>query len=409
MNNLAHNYKFHWLTMFLMVLSLIGVALPGISIGGVTLFPFRLLLPLYILAFLILFLINNELEIYFPRLYIPLLLFFVYGFVNSLVGNPTNILYREIGLLLINTVIFIAVSLILANRRSLYHSWLILGGLSILALAMGSFEIITGWHISYSQMAGVPDDASFSTMATAWYQGVNTLALFLSLCSIYWFVMMIRPRVSLSRRIMYFVPWSACAVSNILLNARSGLLTVIVACTSALLLMYHPELFHYSSKLSSRICTAIAGGIGTSFILIFTVLPNIFTPQSSLWTRWQLQRAAIEQGGVLGNGFGSASVVLDHSTIIPPNKVDPHSLFGSIVAEVGLFGLMLFLIFYVFLLSELINFSINRDPVYIMCSALIISLPIATLGPGNSFYLRHFWMFLGLANAGYISFYLSDY
>jgi len=127
-------------------------------------------------------------------------------------------------------------------------------------------------------------------------------------------------------------------------------------------------------------------------------MPNpIDAVGSSLWTRWQLQRAAILEGGIFGQGLGSASTIISRSLIDTGGFTDPHSWYGAIVSETGMLGLVLFLIFYGGLLVKLFRMSDMVDPVQIMGVTALVALPVAGLGPSNVLRSPTWWIALGLS------------
>jgi O-antigen ligase len=144
-------------------------------------------------------------------------------------------------------------------------------------------------------------------------------------------------------------------------------------------------------------------------MFLFGLVPNPFDSiGSSLWIRWQLQKAAILGGGLFGNGFGSSTAVIRSVEVAIAGKSDPHSWFGAILTDSGIIGLILYIMFYISLLMKCIKLSLNRDPLNITCTIVLLALPVAALGPGNAILFRDYWIFLSLSYSCYRLNHISD-
>jgi O-antigen ligase len=131
---------------------------------------------------------------------------------------------------------------------------------------------------------------------------------------------------------------------------------------------------------------------------MFVLIPNpIANVDSSLWIRWQLQKAAVVESDVLGHGLGTSASVIRRSTINTGGIYDPHSWYGVILIDTGYIGLVLFLIFYGGILVGLLRTNNPQDSIQTISIISLIALPVAGLGPSNVVSMPMFWIVLGLA------------
>lgn len=393
--------------IILIVFSTVGPALPSLHIREITIFPFRIVFPIFVAIYIIRIYIKSD-KLIISRTLIPFLGFVFLGIV-TIVANPDIVSYRDFIIILKNIILFLSISFIMSNRYWLYQSWMVMSVLLISALVFASVEVAIGWHMSFSQVYNLPDVPPVNTWATAWYYGTNHLSVFFSIASIYCFVMAIRPNISIYNRIGYIIPWASSLIFNYLLDARAGILAMVIVSISGLILTYHRPVLRYLVTDLDRVVGTLSVIIVFILVYLFAHMPNPFeTIGSSLWTRWQLQKAAIVGGGLFGNGFGSSAAVMRSVEVAIAGKSDPHSWFGVILTDTGMIGLILFIMFYVFLIMKCVKISLNRDPINITCTIVLLALPVAALGPGNAILFRDYWIFLSLSYSCYRLNHISD-
>lgn len=316
--------------------------------------------------------------------------------LNSLVtGGPIT---SSLLLLGTNFAILLAIAIGLTDRIGVYRGWLVLTGLAILAMGVATVELLTGWHVSYSQLQTVPNRPPYSGWFTAWFTNVNDLAYLLHFGTILPLVLALRPSQDYLFRILCGLLWVASVAIAIHLDARAVILAAGIAVVVAIGLIRLPRFRLAVKHLSVRTGLVGAPLLGIILTVIFVYWPNPFSmAESSLWIRWQLQKAAVVSSGLFGNGFARTSWAISQSGVETAMILSPHSWFGAIVGSTGIVGLMCFLTFYGGTVVQLVRVSQEIDPVRATSAVSLITLPFASLGPSNALQTIVFWTVIGLA------------
>ena len=325
------------------------------------------------------------------------------GAFSTLLTTPTGISGSGTIVILMRFFILFAIILTLNTRRWVYRGWMILLALAALSLVVAGFEIITGWHWSESMLIELADDPRFSNMASAWYHNINNFSFFVLVGTIPAFVLAIKPATNYLARVLFSIVWVTGAIITFQIFSRATMLAYPFVIITAVALVHSHNIRKLLCRVPVRVGEIALPALGVFFLMLFYAVPNPITNVgSSLWTRWQLQKAAILEGGIIGQGLGRASAIIGTSTVntgSPGDLASPHSWYGAIVSETGILGLILFLTFYGGLLTKLFRMSDMNDSVQIMSVTTLVILPIAGLGPSNVLHMPTWWTVVGFSIA----------
>jgi hypothetical protein len=375
-----------------------GPFLPSIQTSFGTLFPFRLILPVYLLTLIVAILLYDAYHIQIPRATTALFAFLVLGVFSTLLAVPTGINISGVVVLAARFSLLFGIILTLNNRRWVYGGWMLLLSLAVISFGVASVEIFTGWHWSGSRLTQLSDAPRYSNWASAWYHNVNNFSLFVLIATIPALVMALDTSIKRGVRAVSALIWIIGLLIILQIYSRAVIWAYPVTIITAITLMRSYDIQTLLCRVPVRASKIVVPPIGVSLAGIFYFMPNpISNVGSSLWTRWQLQKAATLVGGVFGQGFGSASAIISKAPINTDGITAPHSWYGAIVSETGIVGLILFLIFYVGLLTDLLRMSDRTDPVQIMSVTALVALPLGGLGPSNVFRVPIWWIALGLS------------
>jgi hypothetical protein len=327
----------------------------------------------------------------------------VLGAFSILLAIPTGISGTGAIVFLTRLFILFGIILTLNTRRWVYRGWMILLILAVLSLVVASFEIITGWHWSGSMLTELPDAPRYSNLASVWYHNINDFSFFALVGTIPALILALKPTTNFHTRIFFASIWITGAIITFQIFSRATMLAYPLVIITAVALVHSHGIRKLLCRVPVRVGEVTLPSIGVFSAVVFYQVPNPITNVgSSLWTRWQLQKAAVLEGGIIGQGLGSASAIIGSSTITGlggSSLAAPHSWYGAIVSETGMLGLILFLIFYGGLLTKLSRISNMTDSVQIMSVTALVTLPIAGLGPSNVLRMPTWWIVIGLAVA----------
>lgn len=389
------------LTLVAIVLAIIGPFLPGPQIAGVTLFPYRLFLPGY-LGVLLLTLATQPgaTSIELPRPTIPL--FGVLAVVIISIGYTSNFSATVRGIILFgaNFLLLVGIVWTLNDRRWVYRGWLTLFILSLLALGVIALEYVTGWHSPVSQIHSLPEYPPYTYYATAFFRNVNDTGFFLSIAGMFPLTMAIYPRTIRWLRAGMFSLWVIGIWFALRVGARAILAAYALAFVFSVALVHGRAVRRAITAPTTRFSRVIMSAFGIIAVVAFMVLPNPFPKSAtSLWIRWQLHKAAIAVGGLFGTGIGAGRFAIENKPIPTGGISSPHSWAGAFIADIGILGLFLFLLFYGGLFAALLQRSTGEDPVAVMSVGAIVIFPVAAIGPSNATLTAMFWVTLGLGIA----------
>jgi len=399
-----HNYGLPpWVksaTLLLISLAVLGPILPGIQTSLGKLFPFRLFLPVYIAILAAAISSYSQDKIRFPRIIVPLFMLMCLGIFSFLYAVSAGKGFQTTQLIVILTrwVLLISIIIVIDTRDWIYRAWTVLIGLFLLAMIVALFEHTTGWHFAGSQIHRLPDRAPYSTWVTAWYTNVNDFAFFILMTTIPALVLGLTPTTDSRIRVFSIAVWTIGASLTVHLRSRAVILAYIIVVTTAFGLTHVNTIRRIVGRIPRRIGKVAPPIFGFVLAGLFILMPNpVMEHGSSLWMRWQLQKAAVLEGGFWGNGFGSSPVVISQSSIDTGGIASPHSWYGAFITDTGVLGLTLFLVFYGSLVAGIARTTNLRDPISIISITSLIALPVAGLGSSNAIILPMFWIVLGLS------------
>jgi hypothetical protein len=386
--------------LILIVLAILGPVLPGVEVSVGNLFPYRIALIPNFCLYTIYVLQHQQFRIAVTTsgiAFAAFVLLLLAATLNSLVtGGPITSLL----LLGTNLALLLVIAIGLTNRVGVYRGWLVLTGLAIVAMSVATVEFLTGWHVPYSQLQTFPNRPPYTGWFTAWFRNVNNLAYLLHFGTILPLVLALRPSKDYLFRILCGLLWVTNIAIAVHLDARVMIITAGITAVVAIGLIRSPRFRLAAKHLPVRIGLVSVPLIGVILAFIFVYWPNPFSmPESSLWIRWQLQKAAVVSSGLFGNGFTRTSWAISQSGVETTMIFSPHSWFGSILGSTGLVGLTCFLAFYGGTVAQLVRVSQEMDSVRTTSAISLITLPFASLGPSNALQTAVFWVVLGLCIA----------
>ncbi|MDL0141623.1 hypothetical protein [Halobacterium salinarum] len=341
----------------------------------------------------------NQGKTRFPRTFVTLLGVVCLGMFSFLYAGQSgggSVILQPV-VLLSKFILLISIVFTLNTRRWVYQGWLLLVGLVLLALITSLFEYSTGWHFAGSQLQQLPDRPPYSSWVTAWYTNVNDFALFLQMATIPALTLGLNPTTTSKKRISFLGVWTISAYLVVHLGARAVILAYPIVIATTLGLIYGNIIRQTIRQIPIRVGKILIPLFGLVLTTVFVLVPNPTNPGSSIWIRWQLQKAAVLGGDVWGHGWGSSPTVISQTSVSTGGILSPHSWFGALLTDTGLLGLALFLVFYGGLVVGLARIANLRDPVPVMSITSLVALPIAGLGPSNVLFLPMFWIVIGLS------------
>ena len=392
-----------WIQLITLVLAasaVLGNLLPSFTLSFGSLFPFRLLLPIYIGALGFAIVAHTKYKIGFPKITVALLGVVCLGVIGTLLGlifgqGPE---FTQLIVLLLRVVLLFTIVTVVITRTDIYRVWALLTCLALLSFMLVSIELTTGWHIAGSQLQTLPERLPYSNFVTAWYTNINDLAFFLLMSTTPALVMGLHQDTNLLSRLFYICVWIIGAVLTIHLNSRAVMIAYVMSVVTAFTLTHADSIRRQVQEIPSRAGKVSIPICGIALAAMFVFIPNpVPDVGSSIWIRWQLQKAAILEGGLFGHGFGSSIPILELSSIDTGGIFSPHSWYGAFAIDAGIIGLILFFVFYAGLVTRLLRTANLQDPIPVMSITALISLPVAGLGPSNVLYLPTFWIILGVS------------
>jgi hypothetical protein len=188
-------------------------------------------------------------------------------------------------------------------------------------------------------------------------------------------------------------------------GGRSGLIgSSLAVCVTVAFWTLRDELRRWVSSWLP-VFTTLIGLTAVLGLVLPKVASNPFDKVASfsLWSRWQLLDLAgtMLVENPLGHGIGAFASVASRSPIDTGRIIYPHSWIAQLAGEVGVVGLLLFVLAYGLLSDQLFRAYLAGDDGYALplCVSLL-SFVIASLGAGDPLhYSRIFWVVFGLGLA----------
>ncbi|QRY24867.1 hypothetical protein [Halobacterium sp. BOL4-2] len=387
-------------TYLMIVLALLG-NIPGTpEIYGMFLYPFRLLYPPYI-ALLILFILNKK-EVEITKTTVLFFAFICY-IPASLIWsiNPQNTLINSLSLLA-TASLSIGIWITSKNREIIHRYLLLITGIGIIALGLAGYEMITGHNLSVSRFHGRKPQALLGYYATAWFYNINKFTFFMLLSVIYPTSLALTSWLSIRERILYLAPLGIGVFIFINLSSRAILLSTIIIIGYIIAVGRDRVPNGIRQFRTNRIVTTIFGLATIGLLVVFSLIPNPASKGSSIYIRWELQSTATSYvlSNPIGVGYRNTESILLSLARVTKDIGAPHSLYGRIILDFGLVGLLLAVTLFGVLISQSSKYAIARNnPVETTTAAWMVALPVSSLAPANPIVQPTLWVGIGLVLA----------
>lgn len=388
-------------TYVMVVLAVLGSAVPSPELAGVTLYPYRIFLIPYSLVLAITILRQKQVRI--PRSSFFLALFFIIALGSITWATYYGIAVRGFGRLLEKGVLTAGIILTATDRKTLHTHFALLAALAVASFSIASVEFATGFHLPNTRYADRDPAGVFGPIIATWFHNINDYAFFLVLATIFPAVHVISKDTRQSIRIMSLVILTTSITIMIDNTARTAILSTILIVAGITAQRYSSRIRTTPQWLVYRpiFLMFLVGTI--LMVLIFTFAENPFTPMHrSLYIRWRLQAVATNLGveNFLGVGVANTKPEILALGLSPRGIGSPHSWYGTAVGGLGLPGVFIIALFFANLISSTLRVALDSaDPIAITAAAWAFVLPISTLGPSNALFQSTFWIGTGLSLA----------
>lgn len=417
----TQSIKIFALQKFLLYLTIIagfiGSAFLTIGVGPIHLFPYRILLPLLWLFFIIEIFLQGRVAISHIKVkpYLQFLgLWLVYGVLSlAWALSKADAIRHIVFLFMAVSVIFFAVYYFNNSKdlKGFYYLWLLV--LAAL-IPIGLWENLTGNHLSLSGLFRV-SRADIRFMPSTVFNNSNDFATFLAL-SIPFIIALIRYRRSIFTRSVGLVVLGASLYLLLETSSRANYLAVILEFTF---------LFTFLFKLSTKIKTAILGGLlilalvialpGVTQRLAGTIseeMESIFSPWSLTYGSTGVRINLIKNSliflgrtGGFGVGAGNAEYWMGNFPVYNTRGItNPHNWWDEILVDYGIFIFAGYVLFYLGLIARLykIHRYLGIGAEKMICEALLVALVgffLASISASSIMTLRFQWFLFAFALA----------
>lgn len=399
------------LVKFLTILGFIHTAVVLGRVGPFSIFPYRALVPIVLLIFIIQFLTKDKMLLSWEQIRIkPILLFFVfwicYGlfsltWVKSLTAGVTEMLLLTLGISFIFLFVFYFSRL--RDYLDLYYIWL---GMLVILLSIGVLEILTGQHSSISTYF-----SGKGSSPTAVFANENDYATYLTI-SFFFIIPFIKYMKNYHLKLYGILLALISLYVNYITHSRANFLALLVG-----LICYF--LFLTSRKGKMRIlivAVPVAAIMGIVFHHVIGVTSTKLVESfSSAGTPGQLNSIGIRLHLIhnsliflshtfgFGIGSGNAEYYMGHYEVFPTGGiVDVHNWWIEILVQYGLFVFVGYILVFVTLIVALFRSfkrAENRHEKMI-CEALLGALfafPLASISPSSIMAFKFQWIFFAFA------------
>lgn len=384
-------------TLILITTFLLGRLLPSIPVGEYNL---PLYIPYIFAHILILTVPCVKNKNYQAKLPVPILFLAGFSIISILSlawGEETQGIIRA-GFLLPSIIITCLIYWSSANSREIRNYARILLFVGAVAIFIGLIEIITGIHLPISRQFGTPSP----NLATGWYHNPNNFAYTISFISFFYLSIALfnTDRVKSVAGIVGF-----SSIYYIILHsyARTALIAVTGGAIVIVCMYVYLQFSSFQNFEGSNVPLISLIVLLPLFMFVFVLFKNPFPQFSSIWYRWQLHEAGlwmVFQTSGLGTGIGSFAGYVSSLPILPNHSMAPHGWLPVILGELGLIGLVLFLISYGSTLKILlIEFTNKEDPIALTLFVALGSFIISGVGPSTPLVLEIHWAVWGISIA----------
>ncbi|MFT9599861.1 O-antigen ligase family protein [Mesobacillus sp.] len=411
------------------VASFIGPGLISLKVGPISLFPYRLLLPVAILIYLYYWINNKRISLYGEEPVKPVLIFLFawIGFAllsllwaQSITDGVKDIFFLSSG------IFFIFLFITSFNKRedysALFYTWVIV---MMFMLAIGYWNYLTKQQLPVSRLASM--GAYVQHRPTAVFANENDYASYLALSFFFAFAVFHRYKPGKLNAVPILIRMTAgflvlSAIFQIYVSeSRANLLSVFIGLVFWFLF--------YTSLKEKRyiVLLGILSGIlvmilfPEKIVSIFNTVGNqimsAFVPSNNAEASTDirinlLKNALIFITGSFGMGIGAGNVeyYMEHYAELPTaGIVNMHNWWAEIFVHYGIFIFIGYVILYLWLIFSLMKLyrisSANwKDKMVVQAlSTSLIAFSLASISPSSFMTLNYSWILIAFT-IGYINF-----
>nr|BAL60203.1 hypothetical conserved protein [Candidatus Acetothermum autotrophicum] len=395
----------------------IGPAFFTIPLGPIHLFPYRILLVLLGILFVISILFKQGrvhgsfLKV---KLYLQFLVFWLfYAFLSSVWAAEKIEAIKEITFLLMAiSMLFFTVYYFrrLKDLKGFYYLWL----LNLIAsIPLGLWENLTGYHLSVSGLIGAPQPVIF--MPSGVFTGPNEFATLIAL-SIPLVLAFIRYQDGLFAQVPGLISLLASLYLLIATGSRANYIAVILEFAFLFVLLSKPH-----QKLKSMI---FSGLLISCIVIVFPKLfqqafDTLISQLNSITGQWEISYGSIGarinliknslifliRTGGFGVGAGNAEYWMEHFQVYPTYSIiNPHNWWVEILVQYGVFIFVGYLLFYLSLAIRLYILypRLSDRTEKMICEGLLVGLVgffFASISSSSIMALNPHWLFFAFALA----------
>jgi hypothetical protein len=372
-------------------------AIPGVRIGPFDLF--AIWIWIFTGVFLALYVLYTDSDLPLNIQTVYLILFVVLGFYSatwSFSAQESVALSFRFG----SSVVLLYTVVYLCNSKSDFDLVMyFVALLTFISLAVGAWELLTDNHLHASRLTR----PSFQhvTAASAFYFNRNDYALLLSMLfpvAAFLSIASERRGRQLTGAVLAILVFAMLWING----SRAGMLGAISGGGFMLLawLLRHRI---RDIGVSFRIGTVSYAG----FVLLSFSLPYLFqnpfdiVERSSAYYRWQLMEVGLRAISThpLGIGIGNFPVYASKSSFYLREIYDPHNWATQVGAELGVLGLVVFVLLAGTVTDQLLAQFVHGDESWSLpLAASLIAFIAGGLSPSDALlHVRVFWVFLALS------------
>lgn len=420
---LKTEYTLKELSIYAFVIaSFFGSAILSIKVGPISIFPYRILLPIILFLFLIKLIFTNDTFRFNEVKVKPILLFYIiwalYGTFSLVWAQSFTQGVRGV-VFLWSGIFFILLFLFLMKRgenfRDLFYIWIIV---LVCMIGIGLWNHFTLNHLPVSRMYNAP--AYIRHRPTGVFTNENDYASYLAL-SIFIVLSFVRYVRVIALKLIGLALLLASIYLLLVTSSRANLLALIIGGVFWFL-------FTTSRLEKKKILFFGVFGLMTFSILYFPKVESLYreiehqilsifivpdTPDTSMDIRANLIKNAIYFFGNsfgFGVGAGNAETYMRTGAIYPTfGTLNVHNWWIEIMLNYGAFIFVGYVLVYIGLIVQLYKVfkkSVNRIDKMIsegLCISLI-SFSFASISPSSIMTLNYVWILFALA-IGYLNYF----
>jgi teichuronic acid biosynthesis protein TuaE len=410
------------------VASFIGPGLISLKVGPISLFPYRLLLPVAILIYLYYWIKTKRISLYGEEPVKPVLIFLLawigFALLSLLWAQSINDGVKDI-FFLSSGIFFILLFITSFNKRedfsALLYTWVIV---MLFMIAIGYWNYLTKQQLPVSRLSTM--GAYVQHRPTAVFANENDYASYLALSFFFAFAVFHRYKPGNLNAVPILIRMTAgflvlSAIFQIYVSeSRANLLSLFIGLVFWFLF--------YTSLKEKRyiVLLGILSGIlvmilfPEKIVSIFNTVGNqimsAFVPSNNAEASTDirinlLKNALIFITGSFGMGIGAGNVeyYMEHYAELPTaGIVNMHNWWAEIFVHYGIFIFISYVILYlwlIFSLMKLYRISANwKDKMVVQAlSTSLIAFSLASISPSSFMTLNYSWILIAFT-IGYINF-----